>query len=1155
MYYKDNIWTYSPSDLTAFMDSSYASWMNRYAILFPDFKKNKDPEDKLLKKLQEKGNKHEAEVLGKSFTDQSIIDIAKIELNGRDKFQAQNEATIQAMHSGVEVIYQAALSCDSFSGYADFLVKVEGASALGDFHYEVWDSKLASSVKPYFVVQLCCYAEMLERIQKVLPQNITVVLGTKNILGENDQKQLKTNDYFYYYLALKDKFLRAKAAFDPEIKPHPFDSKSYGSWSKYAENELAESDHLSLIANITRNQIKKLEHAGIKTCAELIAHTGKVSKLNPQILERLQKQANLQKASAGQRPPKYEILPHDPSKKIGFASLPPESKSDVFFDIEGYPLIEGGLEYLWGNTYFDESGQRQFKDFWAHNSEQEKEAFRQFIQWVYKRWQIDPTMHIYHYASYEITACRKLAGRCSQFDEFDELLRNEVFVDLYKVVKNGMMVGESSYSIKKIEHLYRGDRNTEVGQGSDSIVAYEEWRELWLMEKGSDDWQQNETLKNIRDYNIDDCDSTQELAAWLRARQEEAGISYREKSIVEPPKLKMELKSRAILRTQLLDKAREEVDNKNIKLSELYLQMSMVLDFHHREEKPMWWRLYDRLGTTPDELLDDIDCLAYCERTQRAPFKNTSREQKLYYEYSFSTAQEWKTGIKKYYIYGEVNTDGQNVSVDVDRETSDLDRGLIVIREKNEPADLIHLLINERVPSSIISDAIQRVAAEFSEHGVTKKAILDFLKKDIPRIKYLSKDSAIVTAQDPQQRLQQVINAVENLDNSYLTIQGPPGTGKTYTAKHIISHLLKLNKKIGIASNSHKVINNLLLGVAEYCNDENIAADFFCNSETDEARIKALGVQVIENSDIPLMIENGACVVGTTAWGFSKKELINKFDYLFIDEAGQVAVANLIGMSQSAHNLVLMGDQMQLGQPSQGVHLGESGLSILDYLLGDTPAIDPKMGVFLGTTYRMHSKVNQFISDAVYDGQLISNPDNDKQTLLLNKAASDSFPTSSGHAAGIVFAPVEHHGNTISSEEEVQEIKRLVTTLLGSDYTDKDGVTKKVTLDDMLFVAPYNMQVELLKKTLGAQAKVGSVDKFQGQEAPIVFFSLCTSDAAETPRGIDFLYSKNRINVAISRAQALAIVVGSPDLFCPAINSVEQMKKVNLVSRLKNYQC
>ena len=164
------------------------------------------------------------------------------------------------------------------------------------------------------------------------------------------------------------------------------------------------------------------------------------------------------------------------------------------------------------------------------------------------------------------------------------------------------------------------------------------------------------------------------------------------------------------------------------------------------------------------------------------------------------------------------------------------------------------------------------------------------------------------------------------------------------------------------------------------------------------------------------------------------------------------------------------------------------------------------------------------------------------------------MPTSSGHTAGIVFVPTEHQGNTISSEEEVQEIHRLVNTLLGSDYTDKDGVTKKVTLDDMLFVAPYNMQVELLKKSLGAQAKVGSVDKFQGQEAPIVFFSLCTSDAAETPRGIDFLYSKNRINVAISRAQALAIVVGSPDLFCPGINSVEQMKKVNLVSRLKNYQ-
>src|SRR5690606_11446419 len=309
---------------------------------------------------------------------------------------------------------------------------------------------------------------------------------------------------------------------------------------------------------------------------------------------------------------------------------------------------------------------------------------------------------------------------------------------------------------------------------------------------------------------------------------------------------------------------------------------------------------------------------------------------------------------------------------------------------------------------------------------------------------------------------------------------------------------------------------NLLIGVAQYCQNENIPAHFCCTKNTD-TEIENFGISEIKNDKIVEYLD-GACVIGTTAWGFSREELNKQFDYLFIDEAGQVSVANLIAMSQSAHNLVLMGDQMQLGQPAQGTHPGDSGLSILDYLLKDHPTIESNRGIFLDTTYRMHSKVNEFISQAIYEGKLNSHKSNDLQVIQV----PDGYKGVLNKEAGVVFIPVAHEGNTQASDEEVQAIQHAVNELVGRIYTDKDGKKKSITLDDMLFVAPYNFQVTKLKSTLGENAKLGSVDKFQGQEAPIVFFSLCASDANDSPRGMDFLFDKNRLNVANSRAQSLA---------------------------------
>lgn len=615
MQYIDRNLYCSATDLIIFIRSPFASWMNRFALEFPDKSPEKNSEDELMGALQKKGFQHE-EAQEELFESQWLF-VQKIEADTIDR---KKQATLDAMKNGIDVIVQAYLENQQFFGYADFLVKVPGKSKFGDYHYEVWDAKLSHKAKPEFIIQLCCYAEMLESIQERRLDNIVIVLGN----GENEG--FKVNDYFYYYQSLKEMFLLSQEQFDHRNMPDPADSREWGYWSSYAEKLLIERDHLFQVANITKSQIKKLNKAGIQTMQQLAdININRISGINTEALERLKAQATIQNDSVGKNRPQYKIIAAAPNEKTGLALLPPHSPFDVFFDIEGYPLEEGGLEYLLGCTYFDEKGDRCFKDYWAHDENQEKEAFKQFIEWVYERWQRDPAMHIYHYANYEIAACRKLMGRYGICEhQLDQLLRNEIFIDLYKIVKSGLLLGEPRYSIKNVEHLYRDKRETEVGSGGDSVVFYEQWRDLYFRDEEGATWETSSILKNIRDYNIDDCNSTQELVAWLREQQRSNDISYLGKTGVVEPELKEEVTQRIALRDSLLAKAKSQTsdDTERAVLTE---NLAWMLEFHRRESKPLFWRLFDRLGLTEEELFDDLDCLAFCRRTGRAPLVKTLR--------------------------------------------------------------------------------------------------------------------------------------------------------------------------------------------------------------------------------------------------------------------------------------------------------------------------------------------------------------------------------------------------------------------------------------------------------------------------------------------------------------------------------------------------
>ncbi|MFC3053797.1 TM0106 family RecB-like putative nuclease [Kordiimonas pumila] len=1114
MQYQNSNILFSPSDLTAYMDSPYASAMERLKLESPELKKFMDAEDEMLKRLQLKGDEHEKAV------DQSMRDdgLDVLELKRSNNHEWMAAETIRAMEDGQEVIVQGYLKDGCFAGFSDYLVKVSGDSNFGNYHYEVWDSKLASSVKPYFIVQICCYIDMLEKIQGVRPKEMAVKLGN----GET--VRLPVARYYAYYQSLKRNFLEFHENFDGE-RPDPAVSKAYGRWSELASRELIEKDHLSQVARLSRQQIKNLEKSGIVTM-RLLAETDieRIPNMGDATFQKAIHQAQLQIASFGKERPAYEVLPHGAGEVKGLAMLPAHSDLDVFFDIEGYPNMDGGLEYLWGNTYYAEDGSRTFIDFWAHDRDQEKQAFEDFVDWIYARWLADPSMHVYHYANYEIAAIRKLMGRFGTREEqVDNLLRNNVFVDLYKVVSGGLMIGTPNYSIKSVELLYRGKRNTEVGNGGESIIVYENWRE----NPDGETWETSKTLNDIRNYNIDDCDSTQELTAWLRKQQEKYEITYLlpdgegEKDVPE------EVTAVIQLRNRLLEQAGQlqSLDERRAQLMEV---LAWSLEFHRRENKPTWWRLFDRMGQSFIDLYDDMDCLVGLQRTsaQIEKVSNRSNATSLY-EYSFDPNQPFKGTAKSYYILGEDN-------LKAECKMYDAEEGLIVLKTGKNLPDSIDIVPDEYVRPDPIPASIQTVIEGLLNTDFASSAIVDFLTRSRPRIKG-NIEGPIVKYQGDL--LTEVIEASVNLDRSYLSIQGPPGAGKTYTAKHIIGELLRQGKKIGISSNSHKAILNLMHGAAEYCLDQGIAADFVKvggdKSEPIFSKENVTHVGGVKGNYL------GQCT-GATAWGFCNDEVAGAFDYLFVDEAGQVSVANLIGMSRATSNIILLGDQMQLGQPIQGSHPGDSGLSVLDYLLQDHATIPDNLGVFLPVTYRCHPDVTGLISEQVYEGRLRAAESTSRHKI---EAKGPLITRSSG----VQFVPVMHEGNTQGSDEEVAVIKDIVSELLGTHYWPEieGGELRVLALNDILFVAPYNFQVNKLRVALGPEAKIGSVDKFQGQEAPVVIMSMCASDATESPRGLDFLFNKNRLNVALSRAQALAIVVGSPALANTPVSKPEQMELIN----------
>ncbi|TIW20663.1 MAG: hypothetical protein E5V63_31065, partial [Mesorhizobium sp.] len=437
-----------------------------------------------------------------------------------------------------------------------------------------------------------------------------------------------------------------------------------------------------------------------------------------------------------------------------------------------------------------------------------------------------------------------------------------------------------------------------------------------------------------------------------------------------------------------------------------------------------------------------------------------------------------------------------------------------------------------------IEGAIQRAEASIIRDDGQFPAILDFLQRCKPRFLGQGRQTNII---DPSSDVvPQVVMAVGDLDRSTVAVQGPPGTGKTYVSSCAILELVKRGKRIAVASNTHKAIDNLLCAVVDRANEasKSIAIAKKGGDCFDDPYGSIHVTSKNEDSQLTT-----ASVVGGTAWLLSRPEFQQTFDYLFVDEAGQVSVANIVAMGTCAKNIVLIGDPMQLPQPIQGAHPGESGLSSLEYLLAGHNTVPADMGIFLPISRRMHPDVCRFISDIVYESRLASDEGAARQAI-----SSDVIQSS-----GVHFVEVQHTGNRQVAVEEIDAIRREMERLIGARFRDRDGKERSLKLQDILIVAPYNAQVNALRRSLPPGSRIGTVDKFQGQEAPVCMVSMTTSSADEIPRGVDFLFSLNRINVAVSRAQVLALVFGSPRLFEVPCSNVHEMRLVNTLCALREY--
>jgi len=1148
---------FSASDLVGHLDCHHLTVLDA-AVARGSMAKPKiwDP---VLETLAERGKAHERQYV--EHLKQPGVTVVQIEGVGVNSTAV--DQTLEAMRSGADVIYQGALLQGVWGGRADILRRVEIPSALGAWSYEVIDTKLARQTKGATVLQLCLYSDLLSVVQGRVPEHMYVVTPGSGFEPES----YRTADFSAYYRQTK-KSLERFLDGDPSraTYPEPNEHCALCAWRLPCDARRRADDHPCLVAGITKIQMGELRGRSVSTLAGLaevpLPIPWKPERGSAASYERVREQARIQVKGRVEGKAIYETLAVE--KDLGLSRLPSPSPGDVFFDLEGDPFIEdGGLEYLFGYAFEDQG--LKYRGDWAVSREREKLAFEAFVDFVMARWQDHPDFHIYHYAPYEPSALKRLMGRyATREEEIDRLLHGQIFVDLYQVVRHAIRASVESYSIKQLEQLFGFVRETKLEDASRALANIQTCLEL------NDPAAVSEELKEtVAGYNRDDCFSAKGLRDWLE--QIRTDLIAKGTVIERPAPADTETSEQRTawqasvdeLVGRLTEGVPADIAERSKEQQARWI-LAHTLDWHRREEKTVWWEYFRLSGLSGEDLFDERAALGGLTHvggvggTAKAPV----------HRYRFPAQEtELRGGESLRRVGGEKLGKIEDIS---------LDERVVDIKKRRDSANLHPeaVFAHDVIGTAVLAEALMRVGEWVADEGLAGegryRAARSLLLRELPQIggEPLNVPGETILAG--------AMRLAPKLSGGVLPIQGPPGTGKTHVGARMIACLVKAGKRVGITANSHTVIRRLLDEVVKA--GAELGVPLQCIQKTDKGEATNSIALTDSNEELIAALGGASQVAGGTAWLWARPEAFECVDVLFVDEAAQMSLANVLAVSQAAPSLVMLGDPRQLDQPMQGTHPEGTGISALEYILDGKLTISSDQGLFLGETWRLHPKICDFTSEVFYESRLWP-----KKGLELQEIRSRGRISGSG----LRFMPVAHRGNQNSSPEEAEVIRLLVADILGSatSWVNREGVERPVTLEDILIIAPYNAQVFDLKDRFatgivatdevrmasrarapdspspdeqrdmrtarpdGEHARIGTVDKFQGQEAPIVIYSMTTSTSVDAPRGMSFLYSLNRLNVATSRAKALSILVCSPALFEPECTTPAQMQMANAFCR------
>lgn len=1100
------VW-FTPSDLTSYLASPWILAQRVRAQLGERAWWEK-PEDTTASVAGARGEEHEQKYLA-ALEGRRVASITRAQT--AEQWEVAVAETKAALADPeIDVIYQAHLysECGRWRGQADFIERAPDGS------WEPVDTKLARSVKPYMVLQLSIYAAAMAAITGELPREFHVELG------DGHRESFVTVDYVDYTRSAQDRLERwyDTGEFREEY-PWPTDALADAGLDAEAAEIWERDDHLVQVAWITRQAIERLTEAGIDGMRKLAEadDDARPPKMATKTFENLRRQARLQ-CSGGL---KWELL--EPEPKRGFAVMPTRNRGDLFYDIEGDPLFaeDGGLEYLhgiwWKDYSSDDPRAGTFKAIWAHSREEEKEAFEEVIDFFLERRAKAKNMRIYHYAPYEVTALKRLARQYgTREEELDDLLRAEVFVDLFQVVRQGLQASVPAYSIKNMEAFYFDKREGEVTEGGGSIVAYERYRELAGTPEG------DQILADIAEYNEDDCLSTYLLREWLWDRRLEAiekyGYIYEDETpgpisedrgnvspmAAEPTKASIRKERQLAMRERLKQRCATTGDPAARSVIDLAAELTL---FCRRESKSTWWQVFEHRSMTDRELIDDSIALGGLEPVDP---NDDSVERTFTYP-----PQDSKVRLGN--SVEDPVTESRAGKVTAIEAEGEVTIKLSPHAQANPPSSIFPL---EYMSTASIEDALLDLA-ESLDRPAGEPAHFAAVERLLARELPLGGESLECA------EIEDLCELLVRLRGSYLVAQGPPGTGKTYTGARLIVDQIRRGHTVGVTAQSHVAVDNLVREVEKAAAEAGVS--FRGIKKAKEGRPYESQHGFVEstedNADVDPDVHQ---LIAGTAWLFSREELRERLDTLVIDEAGQFSLAFAAAAGTSAETLVLLGDPNQLPQVLQGAHPGGAGASALEHAIGEDRTIAPERGVFLGQTRRLGPEICRFISEMFYESRLTA-----------HEVALDHLPRT---GAALDFIPVEHVGNQQCSQEEA--------SIVGADM--KHYLAAGIAPEDIMVVTPFNAQVDLIEEELARSVgddadaiRVLTVDKCQGQECEVVYYSLATSGGEDVPRGLEFLFSANRFNVAISRAKQVAKLVCSPALLETECHRPEQMRLVN----------